>query len=141
MNSASPSSFLVLVLLTLMVLQAPCRALSVVAPCPEPLTPEEWQTDPEAAPDNGFDLRPYLSGQTAAILALGGLAAAIAWNNEDPMAIQERLGRSTFDAIMDIGNAYGGGLVLGGSTLTLLAVGGFTGNDQLTSFASDLCWS
>jgi len=139
--SSAPCSLLLLILHALVVLPSPCQALSTATPCPEPLTHGEQPPGSEAALDHGFDLSPYVSGRTGIFLALGGLAAAIAWNNEDPIAPAKRLDRSTFDPVMDIGNTYGSGLVLGGSTLTLLAVGGFTSDDQISGLATDLCWS
>jgi hypothetical protein len=76
-----------------------------------------------------------------AILAVGGMAAAMSWNHEHPERMKRTLNASPFEPTMDVGNTYGSGWIVGGGSLATLAIGRLTRDDRIESFGADLCRS
>lgn len=82
------------------------------------------------------------SSTTWSILTLGAVGAALAFETEHPESIRKSLDESSLlDVPMEIGNAYGDGLVVGGLGLTTYAFGALTGRDGATYLGRDLLLS
>jgi membrane-associated phospholipid phosphatase len=87
---------------------------------------------------SGRDLGITLSWRTAAILGIGGLAAAASLDHEDPDRMARALESATFKPVMDVGNAYGEGYILGGGIVAIAALGHFKQSENLSHFGLDL---
>jgi membrane-associated phospholipid phosphatase len=73
----------------------------------------------------GIDLTTLGSSRTACILLAGGVLAWFSWNLEDAERIGRVLDQPAFE-ISDVGNAYGGGALLGAAAVALTAMGQLT---------------
>jgi hypothetical protein len=91
----------------------------------------------------GIDLGFLTLTRFLLILAAAGTAATICLEEIDEHHDSARLSLdgSFMDPVLDIGNVYGSGWVVGGGSLSLLAIGQLTGNERMKDFGSDLCRS
>ena len=78
------------------------------------------------------------SMRTLGILAVGGVAAMVSYQYENPDRMAQALDASYVDGIADIGNVYGSGWVVGGAAVTTLAAGQVIGSNHLRDFGADL---
>ncbi len=88
----------------------------------------------------GLDFSSFLSTRSLLTLGLSGVAAAWSWDETDETigVTRDQLARSSLDPLFDLGNAYGSGWVVGGSSVALLTVGHATDNAELNAFGGDL---
>ncbi len=82
----------------------------------------------------------FLSLRSLVTLGLAGVATV--WTREavDPHqgALRSSLERSSFRGLMDFGNTYGNGLIIGGSAVAAAAVGRITDHDRMYRCGLDL---
>lgn len=91
----------------------------------------------------GIDLTSLGSRRSLLVLGVAGAGSAWSWQSFDDRhdSVQESLDGSFLDPVMDFGNRYGSGWVIGGGGLAVLAAGGATGQDRLVDLGGDLCRS
>lgn len=79
--------------------------------------------------------------RTALILSLGGLAALIAHDEDDPADMVRVLDQPLWEFPSDLGNTYGNGWVIGGVSLAVFSVGKLGGHESAAALGGDMCES
>jgi len=79
--------------------------------------------------------------RAGSILAAGGLAAAWARDEEDPDAAVRQLDTPFLEQASDVGNVWGDGLVIGGTSLGIWGWGRLAGHARAAAVGGDLCES
>jgi membrane-associated phospholipid phosphatase len=88
----------------------------------------------------GIDLSYFTSKTSLAVLGVSGLATAWSWEETDESfpSLQRALEGSTLDIPLDIGNEFGNGYLVGGSTLGIMLAGSLAGNERVREYGTDL---
>jgi hypothetical protein len=109
---------------------------------PPPLSSQTYSiADSKSSPIMGIDLTRFVTQRTLTILAVGGIAATMSRDRESASGMQQALEGSSFEPVLDFGDKYGSGWVVGSSSLALLAAGTVSGQAGMASFGADLCSS
>jgi hypothetical protein len=88
----------------------------------------------------GIDFGYFTSTTSLVVLGVAGAGAAWSWEETDEnfAALQRSLDGSTLEIPIDIGNEYGSGLVLGGTSLGIMLTGSLVDNESMQDFGTDL---
>ncbi|MEZ4389161.1 MAG: phosphatase PAP2 family protein [Candidatus Krumholzibacteriia bacterium] len=127
-----------------MSLRSVLLACLLLAAClPPPTRAAGTDDDRDWSPTLGLDLGHLGSTSSLVVLGVAGLTAAWAWEETDETfpALQRSLDASLFDGAYDVGNVYGGGLLIGGGAAGLLAYGALTDHPGARTFGTDLARS
>lgn len=88
----------------------------------------------------GLDPGSFTSTRSLLVLGIAGVAAAWTWEETDENfpPLRSTLDQSAFDGAFDVGNTYGGGWVIGGGSLGLLAIGSLADDPETFELGADL---
>lgn len=86
----------------------------------------------------GADLTDMLSRRYLSPLVAGSLLALASWKLADDRLDRRALDNTAADGLMDIGNVYGSGLVIGGGGGALMVAGQVLGERELSQIGSDV---
>jgi len=75
---------------------------------------------------------------TTSLLVLAALASAATWNVDEDGRFAEDLQSSSAGEIIDFGNTWGGGWVIGGGSTATFAAGALGGHEGLEALGTDL---
>lgn len=131
----APLALAALLALSLLCPRCPRARTAPGGPPPAP-PPPPARTDAGASGLGGFLLR-----RTLPIVALGGLAAALTWDAENPDVMARALESSPLEPGMDAGNGYGDGWTIGGGAAATLLAGELAGSPRLRRLGTDLLTS
>ncbi len=89
-------------------------------------------------PAAAADASDRTDGRAFPVLALAGLASAITWQLDERDTFAEELSRGSLAGLIDFGNTWGDGRVIGGGVLGVMALGTGLRDDGLEALGADL---